>query len=186
MNIKERIMSGVIELVTQKQTTHISITDLCRHIQISRRSFYNYFLDKYDVIEEIFICRIEKTILSCLKNDVKTEDCLIQMYYSFLKDRDFFIVAIKETGQNSLFDTMIIRTKDLFQKLFQSFIADDKELDYLSYKYASSQAMLLKKWIQDGMKESPQFMTRIYLASLKDDECRRQEILDKYHQSSSI
>ena len=45
---------------------------------------------------------------------------------------------------------------------------DKKKLDYLSYKYAASSAMLLKKWMHEGMEESAEFLAEIYLSSIQD------------------
>ena len=181
MGTKEKILNGFMQLVVKNQTVNISVIDLCNYLHISRRSFYNYFFDRQEVVEEIFINKIEETIKKCLEDKMQTKDFLIQVYYSFLKDKSFFVVAIKEDGQNSLFDTMILRMQIVFKILFKEIIDDKRELEYLSHKYASSSAMLLKKWMKDGMIESPEFITKIYLSSYNDYEDKHEEIISKQH-----
>lgn len=182
LNVKEKIIKGFIELSIKRHSVDISISYLCQYIHISRRSFYNYFLDRYDVIERIFIDTIEKTIKECLENKMETKEFITQVYYSFLRNKSFFTIAIEEEGQNSLFDTMIERMQNVFDILFKDIISDKKELEYLSYKYASSSAMLLRKWMEDGMNESPEFITKIYLDSYDDYEYKHEEIINKKYQ----
>ena len=182
MGTKETIINGFIQLAIKKQSVNISVIELCQYTHISRRSFYNYFLDRHEVIEEIFISRVEETIKECLQNKMETTAFLIQVYHSYLKDKSFFVIAMKEDGQNSLFDTIISRMQVVFETLFKEIIGDRKELEYQSYKYASSSAMLLKKWMNDGMVESPEFITKIYLASLNDYEQKHEEIVNKQYE----
>ena len=125
------------------------------------------------------------------KNGVKTrkyykwlrwsmkEMFITEIYKAFFKNKNFFIVAIKDDEQNSLFDTIIERNQIVFSYLYKDIIQDQIKLDYLSYKYASTQVMLLKKWLNNGMVESPEFMTEVYLDSHKNYENMHESIINK-------
>ena len=69
----------------------------------------------------------------------------------------------------------------VFNIIFCDIIENKTELEYLSYKFASLQAMLLKKWMKNGMKESPEFMTQMYLVSIEDYENKHNEIVERKH-----
>ncbi len=181
MKTKERIIENYISLVVEQNTTNISVKDLCEFTNISRKTFYNYFSDRQMIIEEIFLNNIELTIKNCLKYGMLTRQFLIAVYNAFLENKQFFKIAINDEGQNSLFDTIISRSAIIFKSLFAEHIQDDKRLKYLSYKFAVDFAMLLRKWLSDGMTESPEFIVDIYLASYDDFEHYHNEIAQRKH-----
>ena len=164
MTTKEKIKDAFIALVIEKQTVKISVKDIVKRAKISRRSFYNYYADRQSITEDIYIETIESTIKECFDKKMTTEMFITEIYKAFFKNKNFFIVAIKDDEQNSLFDTII---------------QDQIKLDYLSYKYASTQVMLLKKWLNNGMVESPEFMTEVYLDSHKNYENMHESIINK-------
>lgn len=181
MNSKEKIINSFVDLVLQNKSSDITVKDICNLAKISRKTFYNYFSDTHQIIEYFFIDKIEKTIADCFKYKLTTEKFLLNVYYSFAEDREFFTVAIKENGQNSLFDIMVERTASIFNELLKDYIADKTRLDYLSFKFATEQTMLVKKWLCDGMQQSPEFLLEISLASYRDFEIYHETIMKKKH-----
>ena len=179
MDIKDKIKNSFVTLVVENKTIKISVKDIASYAGVSRRTFYNYYTDRQAITEEIYMETIEKAIRDCFINKVTTERFIIDVYKAFLVKKDFFLIAINEEGQNSLFDTIIDRSQHVFSYLFKEIITDEKRLEYLSYKYASSQVMLIKKWIKSGMKESPEFMTEIYLDSHMLHENHHDQIINK-------
>ena len=45
------IENGLLELMLEKRFEDISVTELCDHLSLSRRSFYRYFSDLGDVLD---------------------------------------------------------------------------------------------------------------------------------------
>lgn len=181
MNSKENIINSFIALSKFRQTTNVAVTDICAAANISRKTFYNYFSDRQNIVEEIFVNSIEQTIKNCLKYGMLTRQFLIAVYKAFLDEKDFFTIAIRDDGQNSLFDTIIVRSTIIFESIFCNHITDDKRLKYLSYKFAVDQAMLLRKWLTEGMQETPEFIVDIYLTSYDDLERYHDEIVQRKH-----
>ena len=132
MNSKSKITDSYINLVLQNKSANVTVKDICEAAGVSRKTFYNYFSDSHQIIEHLFCDKIEKTIADCLKYKLTTEKFLLNVYYSFAEDKDFFTIAIKENGQNSLLDIMIDRTSFIFNNLFKDVIADKAKLDFLS------------------------------------------------------
>ncbi len=181
MNSREKIIRSFISLTKKRLTTEIPVKDICRDANISRKTFYNYFSDRQMVIEEIFVGSVEQTIKNCLKYGMSTRSFLIAVYNAFLEEKDFFAISIKDKGQNSLFDTMILRSSIIFESIFKDYITDEKRLKYLSYKFGADQAMLIRKWLTEGMKETPEFMADVYLTNYDEFECFHNEIAEKKH-----
>ena len=49
-DIEKKILDGFIRLLEKKPIEQISVTEICTESGVSKRSFYNYYCDKYDVI----------------------------------------------------------------------------------------------------------------------------------------
>ena len=179
MLVQEKIKKAFISLVIENQSIKIPVKDIVSRAKISRRSFYNYYPDRQAITEDIYIDTIERTIKTCFDKKLTTEIFVTKIYQAFLDNKDFFIIAIKENNQNSLFETIIERNKIVFIHLFKDVIEDQNKLEYLSYKYAATQVMLLKKWLMSGMIESPAFMTEIYLDSHQNYESIHESIINK-------
>ena len=45
------IENGLLELMQECRFENITVTDLCRHLQLPRRSFYRYFDDMEDLLD---------------------------------------------------------------------------------------------------------------------------------------
>lgn len=80
---------------------------------------------------------------------------------NFYRHKDFFILAMKEDGQNSLFFTITNALTEYNKNLYTDILTGD-DLEYYSYKYAAMQAMLMRKWLQGGMKIGPDKMTEYF------------------------
>lgn len=163
MKENERIMQAYIDLVIEKKTYNITVTKICKKLAIARKTFYYYFKDRFDLLEAIFVKYNIMPLKLSLELGVPIERCIYNWYNSFYEHKDFYIYVIQEDTKNSLVDLILQYMPKLGEKHYQKYIVDKKELDYIAYKFAVSQAMLLKKWIQEGMVESAEFMTKIYL-----------------------
>ncbi|MGN0628561.1 MAG: TetR/AcrR family transcriptional regulator [Oscillospiraceae bacterium] len=166
MLTKRAIMDGYINLVLAKGTSEISVTEICSQCNVSRKTFYYYFVDRFDLLEKIFIEDVEVPLQNSMEKQLSPREYTLDFYNHFLPNREFYIIAIKENGQNSLFEDIIARIEKINIKRFEKYYPDVKQREYISYKFASSQAMLLKKWISEGMVESPEFLADIFLSTL--------------------
>ena len=51
--IEKKIRSGFIRLLETKPIEQITVTEICAEAGVSKRSFYNYYCDKFDVIMKV-------------------------------------------------------------------------------------------------------------------------------------
>ena len=59
---RQLIIRSFMELMRQKKWDRISVIEICRNADITRGTFYQYFGDIYDLLEQIEICLIEDLI----------------------------------------------------------------------------------------------------------------------------
>lgn len=168
MNSKEKIIEKYIDLVLKKKSPDISVTELCEKTGISRNTFYHYFQDRYAVVEAIFINDVEEPMKMGFEMKIHSETVTSIMYRNFLRKKEFYMIVMREEGRNTLFENIIARIQKFNMPIFDNVTEDKRRAEYLSYKYSSTQAMLIKKWMSDGMKETPEFMADIYFSELHD------------------
>lgn len=166
METKQKIIDEYKTLVKQNKTADISVTEICCQLGISRKTFYNYFHDRYAIVETIMFDEIEKPLLKAIDADFSRKDLIRGVFESFLYDKEFYKFAIIEDCQNSLYDnlieslTIIISEKD---KARGKTVLTPKECEYVNYKFAADIVFIIKKWILEGMVESPESMSKVYI-----------------------
>lgn len=168
MNRKESIIKLYKELVIKKQGAKVTVKEICQEMGISRTTFYKYFKDTYDVMEYILVndSIYQMKILCAEKLDKRT---IIESWYvSFYENKEFYYYAMKDDSQNSLFNTLIQKLTEFNMKLYEEYF-EKEDIEYYAYKYASLQAMLLKKWINDGMKVEPRKMVEYFITDLLNE-----------------
>ena len=99
---------------------------------ISRTTFYKYFRDCYDIVEQVFKDEILNPIDVMLQNGLDNRTVVENWYLSFYKRREFYTYAIRDDSQNSLFATIIHSLQDYNRRLFSSSLSGE-DLEYLSY-----------------------------------------------------
>ena len=60
--IKDAIANSFVELADEKPFRQITITDIIRKCGISKQTFYNYFRDKYDLMNYVYLTGVEAVI----------------------------------------------------------------------------------------------------------------------------
>ena len=53
LKTKRAIYNAFVELLSEKEINHITITDISKKADINRKTFYNYYSNTYEVMEEI-------------------------------------------------------------------------------------------------------------------------------------
>lgn len=172
MTNKEKIVDLYIQMVIDKNTTKITVRELCEKCDISRTTFYKYFKDTYEIIEYVFVNDCVEPQKHLIVSYLKPKIIVLEWYLSFYKHKDFYLVAIHDEGQNSFFETVISKLEQFNKELYTIEITKKvsaEDISYLSYKYASMQAMLLKKWMKEGMKVPPEKMVEYFLTDLQSE-----------------
>ena len=76
---KHAIYKAFVELLNEKDINQITITDVAKKANINRKTFYNYYSDINDVMEEIenlVVANVIKLIMLEFKSDDISADIL--------------------------------------------------------------------------------------------------------------
>lgn len=105
---KDKILSAIKLLVTEKPIEQLTVRDFAKKCDISTRSFYNFFYDKYDATTAIYLDYVFPYIHSDLQEwyEIKSDFCIYET--DFIKNsvhnakQDFFIETMKKVEYEKL------------------------------------------------------------------------------------
>ena len=172
MDAKGAIEASFKEIIKRKPYGKISISEVCEHAGVSRKAFYAHFQNKEAIVSELFDKHVVKRfrdIHSILGHDDRvsiTQSSLQSIYDSLFSEREYYLNLVRPMrGQDDTFIRVV--TNALYELNRKSIpvmdrIEEDWEQDYVAYFFASSQAMLIQKWISDKMAVSPAQLAGLY------------------------
>lgn len=162
--MKRELSTCLIALSKEEPLASITVSKLAQRCEISRGTFYNHFLDIYDLINWTF----EVNVVEPLQHYIETHDgtwsgitrqCLEVMY----AEREFYCQAMAIRGQNCLRDYMQERNLASWKMLIERYMGTEKTFDAETldfYERFVSRAIVdaIIEWARDGMKVPPEKM----------------------------
>lgn len=169
-NAKYLIEKAFEELVCEQGLQQVTVSDVCKKAGVSRKTFYAYYDDKFDVLEQVFRKDIydsfESNIRFAWKHGIDTNITLIDLYEKLYEKKAFYLNAMTFEGQNSLRNFFVKSTASLSGGLIKDLGTDSLELEYAACYFASAHAGFLQKWIAEDMSVPPEELVRYYQKAL--------------------
>ncbi len=157
--VNEYITDALFDLLKVKELNKISILELIKKAGVCRSSFYRNYFYLEDVIR-IYLDDVFERILSLTSID---EICnqIKSFFYELLQEREKLGILAKRNLLH-LLDKPIYR---FCVSQMTNFGAQANE--YKSYLYAGSSAFLIRAWIRNDFKESPERLAEITLDTFR-------------------
>lgn len=108
---KKKIAKAFKQLLKTEQFDKISVRKIMEVADIRRQTFYDHFLDKYDLLSWIFVTELQEQIIdnftySSGKNILK-ELCIF-----FDDNKDFYRQLFLIVGQNNFSSSLLLASED--------------------------------------------------------------------------
>lgn len=155
---QEKIEKAFIELIQSKELNEINVTTLVKKAQINRSTFYVNYIDIYDLADKIRE-KMYHDILELYKEEaIKQEHS-----YNYLK-------LFKHIKENQIYYNTMFKLNFDFTDYCNSptnkeeaikYLGTDKNLEYHIAFFKAGISAIIKKWLLNGCKESPENMTEI-------------------------
>lgn len=156
---QEWIENGLLELMLIKKYEEITVTDLCRYLKLSRRSFYRYFRDLDDVLDSM----LNHTFLSMGIPDYLPDIEDIRKNFEFWIQHRTLFDALHRSGMiDKLFEYTLRYTEPL--AIEEHLAPDDLGMDIrqeASLFATSGSVALAIAWYSDGFRKTPEQMAQI-------------------------
>lgn len=186
---RQAIIYSLLKLLQEKSIDKITVKDICELCEINRNTFYYYYSDIYQVLEELLKFETEKS----LKEDQKYES----FYEDFLK-RYHLILEYKKAVYN-LYNS---KNRDLILKYFQDITEDlvekyvykevkgkkllPEDIKFIIDFYSSSMIGNIFRWMRKGMQEkqeqliyklsvSYQATIKALIAQFEENNCKKSD-----------
>lgn len=162
---KKMFQDGLITLLKKKSVCEITITELCSVSGLNRSTFYNYYNNIRDILTEIGeeICRQNEEFINSLDNINISTDVLckelcyikenIEKYQLLMNNNiydNFFTYILKYTLN-------LLKNNDNFKNLY------NKNNEVLFQYIVESIIAIIKKWLNNGTAESPEYIADIII-----------------------
>ena len=159
------------ELMRKRPFEKITIKDITDKAGVIRPTFYNHFKDKNDLLDWIFRKEIIQPAsrlaeLGMLQEGVKV------MLLELEKEKEFYLSAIRVTGQNSFREIMLRAFSDMCYDILTKHISEKNEKEWMkdwmfhprniADYYGNAETFVLMKWMEHGMKTSVDDVARIH------------------------
>lgn len=160
---QEKIEKIFIELIQKKEIDEISVTDICKLANLNRSTFYANYIDIYDLVDKLKDKMIS-SFFSIYDNEIK--NCyhsydFLKLFYHIKENQLFYKTYFKLS-----FDlTSYIEYID--EKEFEKYYGSSKNIDYHIEFFKSGLNAVIKKWLNNGCKESPEEIDEIIKSEYK-------------------
>lgn len=174
MSAEEVIEQAFKELLKEIPYTKLTVTEICHAAGVSRKAFYDNFQDKEAIVERLFDMHVMEPmrafhrVLSFEESLMIRDSNVLRMYESIHRESEYYSNLICPIRGHD--DTFLrVATWAIYHFNMEHIPclrkpSEEWRLDYTAYFFASSQAMLMQKWVSDGFKVSPRELTDLYQA----------------------
>jgi AcrR family transcriptional regulator len=165
---RAKLRDGLTQLLREKPLNSITVRELANLVDINRGTFYLYYKDIYDMIEQIETELMEEfndiVKLRISQSDGASPDPILADVFTFLADNvDMCAVLLGPNGDLAFVNRLkgLVRDRCLY---YWTEIYNAKSTKFFDYFYAffiSGCIGMFEEWLKHGMTESPEEMADI-------------------------
>ncbi len=154
------LRESLLELMKNKPIGKITPTELCRHANINRNTFYSHYDSPEALlgsIEEELYERIKHSLEQTLKTG-NIPKFLSEICQAIYMNGDLCKTILSDYGDKAFLKRILDLAHDKSISAWKaSGISEDMERLELLYAFSTAGSIaVIEKWIQDGMKLSPE------------------------------
>jgi len=166
-NITKRAMAESLKLLTkEKSFDKISVGEITDKAGVNRQTFYYHFKDKYELLEWIYDTEIMEPNLSDIGFD-NWDEKLCHAMNQLREEKSFYVDTVRHADEY-LTRVFLEKAERIFRsaiELVGDQIPEQNRLDaesenMLARFFAYGFCGTMIEWIDTGMRESPEHLTR--------------------------
>ncbi len=141
----------------------VKVSQICKEVGIARSTFYDYFIDIYDV-PNWFWTYLQQTGLFAIGVTKNLYDGMLINFQHLREYQNFFQQAFKSTVYNSLFQSGYRNASEHFEEILSYRLGrplNDEE-SMMLFIYGQGTTVAAQKWAESGMCEPPEVMANVF------------------------
>ncbi|MBO5178725.1 MAG: TetR/AcrR family transcriptional regulator [Clostridia bacterium] len=159
---KEKIEKAFLQLVQKKEIASISVSDICKITGLNRSTFYSNYIDIYDLVEKVQLRMADEfASIQQSKNSQQNNEGYINMFKQIKENQIFFRTYFKLESVSKAPITMF--NKEMAEKYYKN-----KYIDYHIEFFRAGLNAIIKKWLDNKCKETPEEMAAIIESEYKN------------------
>lgn len=172
---KKEIISTFFQLLEQKPLSKITVKNIVEACGINRNTFYYYYKDIYDLVDDIFNFETEKVTSQNPVHGHWQEGCLQSMHY--LVDHSMIIHNVFNSISLEAIKAYLFKVAHRLLITFSENVTEGKFLPeedkrFIADFYSHAFVGIFLDWIRGGMKQEPEMfiemMGRLLNGSIYD------------------
>ena len=162
---KKAICEAFAELLAEKELHKITVKEIIEKADISRVTFYNHYLDVYDLqdkLEESIMLEMASFVLAL--ESVPPREVFSKIIGYVNENRAAFRMIFSPNGTNKMRFSLGTLLEGLLRQLYfekNEGAAGDRNADYMIYYRAQGMILVLQKWVLDDFKETADIIIQI-------------------------
>ncbi len=161
---RKALSNALAELLIQKELHKVTVQEISDKAEVNRVTFYNHYLDVYDLYE-----KMEKETLVALGllvlqlEEVPGEEFFKHLIQYINENRTIFMMIFSPNATGQLRSKLSNIIEGVFRQIQsekQDSDINDKELEFMSCYRAQGCLAILSKWVLGGFKEADDFIIK--------------------------
>jgi len=158
----EKIEKTFLQLIQKKNIEEIFVSNICEIAQVNRSTFYSNYIDIYDLAEKV-------------KSKMEVEFAQFQLSNNCKQNPDGYLNMFRYIKDNQIFFKTYFKLESISMNLPTQYniqlaekYYNNKYIDYHIEFFRAGLNAIIKKWLNNGCKESPEEINEIIIAEYKN------------------
>lgn len=158
----EKIEKIFVQLIQKKNVDEISVSTICELAKLNRSTFYSNYIDIYDLAEKVKQkMEVEFAQFQLSNNSKQNPDGYLNMF-QYIKDNQIFFKTYFKLEDISMSPPTQYNI-ELAEKYY-----DNKFIDYHIEFFRAGLNAIIKKWLNNRCKETPEEINDIITTEYKN------------------
>lgn len=114
---KDYLIDSAIELFSRYSISKVTVKDICENCDTSRRTYYNYFKDKNDIVTQCFVT-LTRQYYDNHVHEMTMHSLLLFMAEEVCANAGFFRNAFSYKGQNNIRRSLVTPMISILEELY--------------------------------------------------------------------
>jgi len=154
VHTRQALADAMRSLMVEKPFPKIRVEDICSRACTSRKSFYYYYKDKYDLVNWIFTQDFDEVLSG--KEYENGWDFFTVLFTCFYRNRPFYIPAFSVEGQNSFSDYFTEVLYPIALRYFRELFVMGDLNDFYAHFFTDSLKVSIVHWLTDYPDMKPE------------------------------
>ena len=154
---KNALAASLKKLLSKKELSKITITNITEECGVNRQTFYYHFKDIYDLLEWIFTNEVIEEIEN--EKEENWQQKFIYVFEYAIKNKEL-IKNIYNSGSKEYFLKFVYKQTNLLiinfiEKEYKNKKVKEENKKFIANFYKYGFVGIMEEWIETGMKENP-------------------------------